>query len=689
MKKFLTKIVTVFAIAALALSSFAGCGLITTNTEKDLGQTVASVQISESVEAENVLKKEMRSAYMSYGYYYVSYYGYTESQTYALILDSLLSNRVVIQKARIELGELYNKLLSGSEKADTEFKTNFLNDAVGNVSNEGTKIAIDYKSGDIETLAKFLTEYEIAQINYEVKKNVNSVIDSYDTDDDDEDDEVEDETFTARASAYVEPEEQTDEYELKKVTPTDYDYKVADVTINEGWEVLKGKYDNMRDLNKAVYDKYEIDLSGTRKKALSKAIKSLKKNGLISEDESYNFASDADKVLKYSYFAELLKSQYESAVVAKYEASLRDSVENKLTDDALWEQYVIDYEQQKFNYANDRSAYETALDEADADTFVICNPYDGEKYGYVANLLIGFTDEQADLLSEYSSKAGVTAADISAYREALLQKLVAKDQRETWAQSNYGTYSDGAVTFESKYFASENSVGKLGSFIGEVIGASSTTAENDDKVEETKWSFKNLVAKAIPFDTFVSEYLSGLGIEKLIYDGTSAKVGSVSLADFDDIKARFDDLIYAFSTDPGSLGKYYGYTYSPVNSASTYVEEFANAAKAVVEAGKGAYTIVATDYGYHVMLCTKVIDGSSADEYIPGDAVKGKDKFIDELKKEGTFANEYYTTKFDSICDNEVSKIANQLINDYKKKVTKYRDAYSDLIEAADEEAND
>lgn len=683
MKKILTKIVTAFTVAALALSTFAGCGLITTNTEKDLAQVVASVKISDDVNAEEVFKKEMQSAYMSYGYYYVAAYGYTESKAYSLILDNLVSNRVVIQKARVELGTLYNALLSGSKKADTDFKNNFLSDAQAN------KTAIDFKDGGVETLKKYLTAYEEAQVLYEVRKNINSVIDSYDTDDDDDDAEVEDETFTARASAYVAPETLTDEYELKGVTPTDYDYKVADVTINAGWETLKGQYDNMRDLNEAVYDAYKIDLSGSRKKALSKAIKALKKNGLLLQKESYNFSANADEVLKYSYFADLLKSQYESAVVAKYEASLHDDVENKLDNDALWEQYVIDYNQQKFNYSNDRSAYETALDGADEDTFVICNPYDGEKYGYVANLLIGFTEEQTSLLKDYSAKAGVTDEDIAAFRQGLLEKLVAKDQRVTWAQSNYGDYADGKFSFENKHFASEKSVAKLGNFIGEVIGASSTTSENDDKVEETKWAFDNIVASAIPFDSFVTNYLSGLGIEKLIYNGKAATVGSVNVSDFDEVKAQFDDLIYAFSTDPGSLGKYYGYTYSPVNSAKTYVEEFANAAKAVVEAGKGAYTIVATDYGYHVMLCTKVIEGSSADEYVPGDEVKGKSKFIADLEIEGTFANEYYTTKFDSICDNEVTKIANQLVKEYKKKVTKYRDAYANLIDAADEAADD
>ncbi len=678
MKKFLTKIVTVLAIAALSISTFAGCGLITVNTEKDMKQVVATVQYSDEIEAEEILKKEMKAAYMSYGYYYVASYGYTESKAYALILDNLISNRIVIQGARIELAKLYNELVNDSSKADTEFKTHFLNDATASGK------SIDYLKGDVGTLKKYLTDYEIAEAEYEVKKSINSLIESYKTDDEDDEDETEDETFTARASAYVEPASETDEYELAKITPSDYDYKVADVTINEGWETLKNKYTNMRALNLAVYKAYEIDLSNSEsRKAFNKAIKSLKKNGLIEDKESFNFSDDVNEVLNYSYFADILKSQYESAVVAKYEASLHDEVEGKITDEILWTQYCIDYYQQQFNYTKDRSAYETALDEADEDTFVICNPYDGETYGYVANLLIGFTDEQTALLSDYAAKAGVTSADKLVYRNELLANLVAKDQRETWAQSNYGSYSEGKITFESKHFASEDSIRKLGSFIGTAFGASSVTKENDDKVEETTWSYKNLIADAISFDTFVSEYLADLGIKKLVYNDSTENVGKLTYSQ--DLKDRFDDLIYAFSTDSGSLGKYYGYTYSPENSATTYVKEFADAAKALVEVGEGAYTIVATDYGYHVMLCTKVIKGHESDEYNPE---SDKDKFIEDLDKENTFANEYFKTKFDSICDDEVSKIANMFINDYKndeKKVKRNRNAYSDLIDEVDE----
>lgn len=678
MKKIITKIVTVLAVTLLTLSSFVGCALITTDTEKDYAQTIASVCIDDQkIESEDIVKKELVAGYLSYGYYYVASYGYTQSKAYALVLDNLVTNRVIIQKARIELAEKYNALVAGG-KADTEFEQNLLADALAN------KTAIDYKKGDVETLKKYLTEYEVSYAIYTVKQSVNSMIESNETaeEHDHEHDHGEDETFTARASAYVAPETETDEYKLKNITPEDYDYKVADVVLNEGWETLKEKYTNKRDLNKAVYDAYEIDLSTpAKKKAFNKGIKTLKKNGLILKDESVNFADDSSKVLEYSYFADLLKNQYESAIVSKYEASLHDEVDAKIDDDALWNQYVIDYNQQKFNYTNDRTAYETALDGADKDTFVICNPYDGEKYGYVANLLIGFSDEQKSLLSAKSAEKGITSAEIAAYRNELLNGVVAKDQRETWAQSNYGTYENGKFVFENKYFASEKSVAKLGSYIGNFFGATSSTDKNDDEVEETKWAFKNVTAASIPFDTFVSSYLNDLGINKLVYNGTSATVGKVNVSNLSEIKDMFSDLIYAFSTDPGSLGEYYGYVYSPVTSSTKYVKEFAAAQKALVEAGEGAYTIVATDYGYHVMLCTKVIDGKNSDEYIPGDGVKGETKFKEDLKTEGTFAYNYRETKFNSISENEVSKIANQLINDYKEnKVTKYKDVYSDLI---------
>lgn len=678
MRKILLKTVTLITVLVLSLSLFAACGLITTDLDRDMKQDVATVCINDSeIESENIKKSEMVAAYMSYGYMYVSSYGYTVSKAYSTILDSLVTNKIIVQQARIELGKLYNE---GAQTDDSEFMTYFRdNSQAGKLG----KNAIDYKKGDVETLKQYLTDYEIAYAEYQLRKSVNSIIESYEDVEEEEKKETEDETFTARTSPYEEPEEETEEYKLVDVVPDDYDYQVANVVLKaDDWKTLKTTYTSVYSLNLAVYKAYKIDLStSAKKKALGKAIKDLKKSGVIASDENYVYASSGkeDEVFKYSYFENSYKSQLESMVVSKYESALHDSVRNSLKEEDVWNAYMLEYDRQRFNYQHKRSDYETALENVDKDTFVVCNPYEGEKYGYVANLLIGFTDEQTALLNEYSAKEGVSESDIAEYRKDLLKYIVAKDQRATWVQSGYGDYSeqDGKWTFDSKYLKSGNAA--LSNYIGKISGAVSVTEKNDDEVEETKWKFDSVTAGSMSFDTFVTEYLSLAGMQKAIFEEGNASTVKTAVdyaTKSEEIRNVFDDLIYAFGTDSGALGKYYGYLYSPATSADKYVSEFAKASAAVVEQGEGAYTIVATQYGYHVILCTKVVGN---EPYTSAD----KNTFISDItsKNEDTVAYKYYEAKFESLCSNEVSKIANKLINEYKEKnVTKYKNAYSDLI---------
>ena len=61
MRKILTKIVTLFLITVLSVTAFAGCALITTDTDRDMAQVVSTVQIEDSITADNLHKIEMLS----------------------------------------------------------------------------------------------------------------------------------------------------------------------------------------------------------------------------------------------------------------------------------------------------------------------------------------------------------------------------------------------------------------------------------------------------------------------------------------------------------------------------------------------------------------------------------------------------------------------------------------------------
>ncbi|MBQ3234610.1 MAG: hypothetical protein IJA97_00450, partial [Clostridia bacterium] len=107
----------------------------------------------------------------------------------------------------------------------------------------------------------------------------------------------------------------------------------------------------------------------------------------------------------------------------------------------------------------------------------------------------------------------------------------------------------------------------------------------------------------------------------------------------------------------------------------TYVKEFADAAKELVNGegkGVGAYTVVATDYGYHILLCVKVIEPTS-------DKISITD-FEAQINEEGTIPylfKEYQKTRL--VVDN-VDKITSKFFNDNLGKVTYYEKNYEDLL---------
>ena len=669
MKKLISKILCLIIAVGVLASAFVACDWITVNQDRDMQQVVASVQIDEGIESENIYKRQLVSGYVSYAYQYVQYYGYTQARAYQTVLDNLVNNRIIIQYARKQLATKYADIKKNG--ATNEFEEAFLAHSQAGKNNLA---AIDYSKGEVDNLKQYLSDYEIAKAYYNVRKSVNSLIDSYDT--------TEEETtaretvnYTARTTPTVEQPDYDDmtEAELKNATPSAHDLAVADLTLNVGVDSIT--QDNMYDLYMAVYEKYAIDLTTiARRKAFSSVVQALKDQGLISSKETgakYDVKADQNNVFSYQYFSDSLKAQLESTLVQKFENSLIAGVHATLSDDAVWEQYKIDYESQKATYTNDYSAYETALNSASDTKFVLCNPFKEQKYGYVANLLIGFTAEQSAELSDFKAKEGVTLEEIKQFRQALVFDLLARDQRDSWVNLNYGTYAENKFTFDQKYLLSD--LAALNSYVGAVTvkDENGYTEKDSDGVEVTKWEFTKVKADAMSFDSFVADYLSLVGMEYKRFESDDFGV----IADFDEQKLNeFKDLIFAFSTDPGSLSTEYGYLYSPLKSS--FVTEFTDACELVVGEGVGAYTMVITDYGVHVIVCTKIAED-------PYDVLNDEAKYKSDLSDETTLAYKYREVKRDAVTDTEISKEVSRCVSEYHNdtnKVKLYEKAYEDLV---------
>ena len=663
MKKLLVKILCLVLSVACLCGVFSACDLVKTDSEKNSKLVIAKIKIDDveqadlNVDGKTLYKKDLYAGYVSYGYYYVDYYGYTTSKAFETVLDNLVNNTVVEQYAKRRLTQFYATVKAKTEAERTEFEKYFYDNVYATTEYSGVLTA---KSN----LDAFLTEYQILEAKYEVKNSIASIIKQNSNKDEDTTKSTEKVTLEERKNPSKDEDRDFTEQEMRTEVPTDKEYKTVLVKLNkecteENLSAIKAECTNLYDLNVKLFKEFNYDLSSrANRKAFNKGIENLKAYGIISSDEFYS----SQKVEKYAYFVDALASEKVQALVNTFESFLEKDVESQMTGDMLYSAYDSLYETQKTKYDTKLSDYETALSDVTEDTFIVYNPLDN--YGYVSNLLIGFSDQQSTALKNYKAKAGVTAQEVKNFRANLAGSIVAKDQRAYWVVNSYGSYDGTSFVFDSKYLKSENSL--VGKYLGTVNNPVSTTKKDSDGVEETTWTCDSVYANSIKFENFVNDYLKAIGMTSLSFFGS----GTISTLDYnDEFKNNFEDLLYAFSTDPGCLGKLYGYLYSP--NGNQYVEEFNDCAKALVENGVGSYSMVVTDYGIHVMVCTKKVE-KNVEKILKADFTSW-DKYEDFKK-----------SKIDSLVSNQVQKELNNFISNYLEDdstaVKYFKNNYSDLI---------
>lgn len=687
MKKLFAKIISLTVAVVMSLFMFSGCQLVTKNAERDMNQVIATVAVDNELK-QDVYKRELVSSFNSMGYYYVQYQGMTEKETYELLLENIIKNRILVQQARIELtkdGGYYKNAVGAVNSQTATDLEKFL--AYNNY--KGTAIG-DIKKTD--KLDLFLTEYEYYESVYSVLSTVDQYIDAYKDMEEEEHEHDPYETFqgAVRSTLTIPTEETYNEWEMRydekgKVIDVESDFyksfeklvKDAELGIvlsdytaeNSG----KTKYDLALDVYKAYYEKFEV--KSDERTAVNRLVKDLKLLGFVPSSEKLGSIQSgeagatlkADDFLNLSYFKQELEGAFEDRVITKYELALQNEHEKLLAEDeALWEAYVNIYKTQQASFDNDYTAYETALEKANDTNLVVYNPSDN--YGYVMNLLIGFSEEQSAIYDSLMASTKLTAKQKADALTSLLKTLTAKDLRDTWVEGNYGTYNaeNGTFKFDSKYVKTE----ALQSYNGKIYGAKEYVYHDNYENEKTGYSYSSVKGTEIAFTDFYKDIVCDImGFNP---DSYSGKVDNYTSADLD----KFKDLVFAYSTDGGSLKDNYGYVYSPKTSKDTYVEEFATAAKKAVEGGVGSYEVIATEFGYHIILCTKVIEKSVT--FID------KDTFIaqanDKSNKE-TIPYLFKEYQKDSLVLDIVSKKTETFFkNAIKDKVTYFADKYEDLI---------
>ncbi len=695
MNKFFAKIVSLITAVVLSMAVLSGCSLIVTDAEKDMALVVATVSLDENLK-EDIIKRDMVSAYNANAYYY-QYYGTSNEDAFNDIMESLTQNLIVVQQSMKALvtttDEEGNRekgyfdqaaLVTENRTSKEEVLTtkNWEGNDVSEINYNGYKDKDIY--GKLEILDDYLTRYEYARAHYNALVTIDTFLKEFMDEEEAKTYSYESFNITTRSTLTAPTDETGNEYELKndselsKITEA-YRKEVEQTSKKYNLGIVINDNDTKYDVALRVYEEYakKFDITSLdRKKSLTKVISQLKKIGYIKADEAKTPEKVEDIFTANSFFASALKTEYETIIVEKYKMALINQQEKAVNKDNLYEEYKTLFESQKIDFDKSSANYEAKLESTSANSYIAYHPdYDkGSNYGYVANLLIGFNKEQQALVDAFEENVKFTDADRIAYRESMLKNITARDLRQTWVLSNYGDYDaeTNTFTFGKDYVKTD----ALKVFGGKISGATPYTYLEDED-EKTAYTYRGITEVEIPFNAFIN------GIFKDVM-GVSASttqiepVPNVTVTEgvIDDATMdKFRDLIYAFSTDAGSLTENYGYLYSPMGTQ--FVEEFEKTQKELVNAGVGSLKICATKFGYHIMLCTKVIT--------PVTTALTESEFKTQIEVEGTMAYEFKEYKISNLSTSTVGDIVNSFIKKNAKNenvVKKFEKTYSDLLEA-------
>ncbi|MBE5756595.1 MAG: hypothetical protein E7342_02230 [Clostridiales bacterium] len=557
MKK-ITKWITLILAVVLSASVLGGCTLVTIDNDRDMNQVIATVQIDENAPLDKIYKKDMIIDYYSYGYSSVQQ-GSSITEVFETILENLVKTRVLVQSGLAYLNE--------------------------------NGLTVDTTKGVYDP-DRYLDDKEQAEILYDTNKNINENIESYL--EEEEHDHEHDHGDTLDYEKRTAPTDAKNfEKELEK---TDFDeYNTKEGSLN-GKGVMTGFV-----IENGVIKSTDSKL----RKAYNEFIKNLENNGfLVADGETFDF--EKDTVYDTYFYEYLLKTNKESAILEKYSENLSKDYAKDINFKALEEKYEEMYNAQ-VNKFETETAYVEALGTQSASAPIVYNPYSG--YGYVYNLLLGVDDVQTTDISKINSDTSLTATEKAEQREEVLSKTIVKDLRSSWILDGYD------FDYETKSFTGDYKFSKDGiPFKGEVNWVNEDEKDENDEDYEEKYEIDEVFSYSLKeFIDFMDTFLYG---EKQTGEATDYyKMVKVD-TEVDEYEEKINDLLFAFSTDPGSLNTYKGYAVGPeakgpFDTDSKYVKEFTKAGASLLELGGSSYIIVATDYGYHVMFYSEKINANA------------------------------------------------------------------------------
>lgn len=385
----------ILAIMMLTMSVFTGCSLITRNNDKYYNAIVASIQDQDN-NTITINKRELITAYNSYGYNYEQYYGKTRKEAVELTLEQLETRKLTIQAAEKKfMAENGNGEVLKTEEKD--YLWHETNDAL--------------------------------EDNFMTYLNQVTGTSSSSNNDSSSDDEIKFNGYTKKALL-------TEDYQIKKtetIKDTLADYVVEgtakDIKRKEDKDLI---YTNLLDFVKNGGNTYSQAFNEYRK-ALERSEEGLKK--LDGTKIADRFSREIDRIYKIVY---------ENFIVEKYSDSFKDS--NPISDVTVnqmldlysgkvmnsYTQYVLE---------GDEDYEEDVLSDL-SKIFYFKNGDNDTKFYTVAHILFKFSDESSAKYKQAQTDLNNKKITQSQYDEIIADLTVVPTVRAKDANGVYNEVED-------------------------------------------------------------------------------------------------------------------------------------------------------------------------------------------------------------------------------------------------------
>ena len=352
------------------------CNFFPVDTERDLSQTVAEIDITDylsetefanyaddvetimslmSTGSSNSLtqisKRDLVSAFYNVGSTYVNSYGYSYRQTFTLLMDNLVNRKIMVQYA------LAYYLADANAGKSADACRTYIETAQNNA--QGKEKELLEAHPELLALRYFLGEEEYNESVYALKKALNDSLDSAE-------------------QSIIKTKDDSHDHGETRTLPSKVDAMNEDY-LPESYEIYTGR--NAADTC-GDYERVEGSTPTTRMKAYNALLANLVSNNLVSKDEN------TTNFLEMNYYYVQLASQLEQALIENFGEALTERAEQELTLDLVKNQYARDLEKQEQTYSASVTDFDSALGSVSDTSFVLTAPE--ANFGFVYNILLPF-----------------------------------------------------------------------------------------------------------------------------------------------------------------------------------------------------------------------------------------------------------------------------------------------------------